>query len=154
MSFLKAQNTISGTQGKLIATINGSVYQIGEVKSFEATVDKNKSEMKVVGKTGTQHKGSGWNGSGSMTLYYGSPIFRRMMIEYMKTGKDTYFDVTCVNEDPGSGRGKQTATIRNVNIDSMTIAILDAESDMLEEDLDFTYDDVDILDEFGNVVYG
>ena len=71
---------------------------------------------------------------------------------YAKNGKDTYFDLTIVNEDPTSSIGKQTVTLYNCNIDSVILAKLDTDSDSLEEDLDFTFDDFDILDSFGNPI--
>jgi hypothetical protein len=32
-------------------------------------------------------------------------LFRKMAIQYAKTGKDTYFTITVVNDDPGSTVG-------------------------------------------------
>ena len=40
---------------------------------------KNKSEIKAIGKRMTGHKTTGANGSGTMTLYYMTPIFRAML---------------------------------------------------------------------------
>ena len=75
-----------------------------------------------------------------------------MALKYAKTGEDTYFTVTVVNDDKGSTVGKQTIVLYNCNIDSVMLAKLDTESDALEEDIDFTFDDFDILDSFGNPV--
>ena len=58
--------------------------------------------------------------------------------------------MTVVNEEPASSIGKQTVVLYNCNIDSVILAKLDTDSDSLEEDLDFTFDDFDILDSFGN----
>ena len=41
-----------------------------------------------------------------------------MMLEYIKTGRDTYFDIQVINEDPTSSVGKQTVVLKKVNIDS------------------------------------
>ncbi len=75
-----------------------------------------------------------------------------MALKYAKTGKDTYFNITIVNDDPTSTIGKQTIVLYNCNIDSTILAKLDTEADALEEDIDFTFDDFDILDSFGNPV--
>ena len=87
-----------------------------------------------------------------MTIYYVTSIFRKMALKYAKTGKDTYFNITIVNEDPTSTIGKQTIVLYNCNIDSVILAKLDTESDVLDEDIDFTFDDFDVLDSFGNPV--
>ncbi|AJS59852.1 phage tail tube protein [Paenibacillus sp. IHBB 10380] len=148
MSFLKAGDTISGQEGRAYATINGQVEEMFYVKTLEATVEKNKTDAKMLGKRGTQHKANGWTGTGSMTIYYVTSRFRQMMLDYIKTGKDTYFDITVVNEDGGSSIGKQTVVLRSVNLDSVIMTKVDTESEILEEDADFTFDDVDVLDQF------
>lgn len=148
MSFLRAGDTISGQEGRAYATINGQVEEMFYVKTLEATVEKNKSDVKTLGKRGTQHKANGWTGTGSMTIYYVTSRFRQLMLDYIKTGKDTYFDITIVNEDEGSSIGKQTVVLRDVNLDSVIMAKVDTESEVLEEDTDFTFEDVDMLDQF------
>lgn len=154
MTFLRAGDAISGQEGRAYATINGNIEEMFYAKNIEGTAEKTKSAIKVLGKRGEQNKAVGWAGSGSMTLYYTTSLFRKMMLEYIKTGKDTYFDLTVINDDPQSTIGKQTTVLRNVNLDSVVMAKLDVDSDHLEEDVDFTFDDVDILDEFGQPILG
>ena len=150
--FMRAGDTISGQEGRATAIINGSVYDMFFVKTLEASFEKTKAEVKTLGHRGVQHKGTGWSGSGSMTLYYVTTLFRIRALQYAKTGKDTFFNITCVNDDPTSTIGKQTMVLYNCNINSNVLAKLDTESDVLEEDVEFTFDDFDILDEFGNPV--
>ena len=144
MSFLKASDTINGQEGRAYATIDGQVEEMFYVKTLEATVEKEKADVKTLGRRGTQHKTTGWNGTGSMTIYYMTSRFRQLMIDYIKTGKDTNFDITITNEDPNSTVGPQTITLLGVNLDSVVMASLDTESDALEEDIDFTFEDVDM----------
>jgi hypothetical protein len=150
--FLRAGDTISGQEGKATSVIDGNVQDMFYIKTLEATFDKSKAEVKTLGKRGIQYKGTGWSGSGSMTIYYVTSIFREMALKYAKTGKDTYFNITIVNDDPTSTIGKQTVVLYNCNIDSVILAKLDTDSDTLDEDIDFTFDDFDILDSFGNPV--
>ena len=89
MAYLRAGDTISGQEGKATAVIDGNVQDLFFVKTVEATFEKNKSEVKTLGHRGVQHKGTGWSGSGSMTLYYVTSLFRKMALEYAKNGKDT-----------------------------------------------------------------
>jgi len=154
MSFLRASDTISGQEGRAYATINGQVEEMFYIKKLEGKVEKEKSEVKTLGRRGTQHKAKGWKGSGSMTIYYITSVFREMMLDYIKQGKDTYFDVQVINEDPSSTVGKQTVVLKGVNLDSVIMALLDTGSDALEEEVSFTFDDVDILDQFGKPVLG
>lgn len=148
MAFLRARDAISGQEGRAYATINGNVEEMFYVKTLEATVEKQKSEMKALGRRGTQHKATGWNGTGSMTIYYVTTRFRQLMLDYIKTGKDVYFDIQIVNEDPTSSIGRQTVVLKNVNLDNVIMAKVDTESEFLEEETNFTFDDVDILESF------
>jgi hypothetical protein len=148
---MRAEDVISGKMGKCYATINGNVEEMLYVKNIEASVEKNKGEVPVLGRTGMQHKAGGWNGTGSMTIYYTTSIFRKMMIEYVKTGKDTYFDLIIENEDPTSSIGKQIIVLKGVNLDSVIVSKLDVESEQLDEEISFTFQDVDMDEEFKRI---
>lgn len=150
--YLRAGDTISGQEGKATSIIDGNVEDMFYLKSLEATLDKNKVEVKTVGKRGTQHKTAGWSGTGSLAIFYVTSKFREMALKYARTGEDTYFDITVVNEDKTSTIGKQTVVLYNCNIDSTSIAKLDVDADVLDEDMDFTFDDFDVLDSFGKPI--
>ncbi|WP_339189242.1 phage tail tube protein [Paenibacillus sp. FSL R5-0490] len=144
MAFLKASDTISGQEGRAYATINGQTEEMYYVKTLEATVEKQKAEVKTLGRRGVQHKATGWSGSGSMTIFYTTSRFRELMLQYMQNGVDTYFDIEVTNEDPSSTIGKQTVTLKGVNLDSVIMASLDTEAEALEEEVSFTFEDVDM----------
>lgn len=149
---LAVESIVDGAMGTCVATIDGNIEELFYVKNIKIDVEKKKTEFKVLGRTGAKHKANGWSGSGSMNMYYCTSIFRKMMLKYMKEGIDTYFDLIIENEDPSTKIGKQTAVIKGVNLDSIVMAKLDIESTALDEDIDFTFNDVDLLNEFGEVV--
>ncbi|MDT0121335.1 phage tail tube protein [Paenibacillus sp. RRE4] len=148
MAFLKASDTISGQEGRAYATINGQTEEMFYVKTLEATVEKQKAEVKTLGRRGVQHKATGWSGSGSMTIFYTTSRFRALMLQYMQNGVDTYFDIQVTNEDPSSTIGKQTVTLKGVNLDSVIMASLDTEAEALEEEVSFTFEDVEMSASF------
>ena len=154
MGYLKAKDTISGQEGTAYATINGNIHEMFYVKNIEAKVKKNKTEVRTLGKRGIQHKAAGWSGTGSMTIYYVTTTFRRLMYDYMKSGLDTYFDIQIINDDPTSGVGKQTITIKDVNLDSVVMAKLNTKEDTLDENIDFTFEDVQIVSSFSSPSLG
>ncbi len=145
---LHARDTISGQEGRAYATINGNAEEMFYVKKLEAKVEKEKAEIKALGRRGTQSKAKGWKGTGSMTIYYMTTLFRDLMKDYMVSGRDTYFDITVKNDDPSSSVGMQTVVIKNVNLDSVIMASLDTGSDTLEEEISFTFDGIEIIDRF------
>lgn len=149
MSYLNVQDTISGKQAKAFATINGRVEELFYARSLEATIEKNKTDIPVLGRTGVGKKAAGWNGTGTLNIYYMTSLFRELTLDYVKNGRDFYFDLQVVNEDPASSVGKQTVVLKNCNLDGVIAAKFDITSDdMLEEEVAFTFDDYDILDRF------
>ena len=149
---LNSGDTISGREGRAYAKINGLNEELFFAKNIEATVEKAKAEIKALGRRMTGHKTTGMNGTGSMTLYYMSPLFRSLLKQYKDTGVDLYFDLVVENEDPSSAAGKQTTLLLDCNLDSTIITKLDADSDdPLEEDCDFTFEDFDILTPFNKI---
>lgn len=154
MSYLKARDTISGQEGRAFATVNGEVHEMFYISALTATVEKTKAELKTLGRRGVQHKATGWTGTGSMTVYYVTSRFRALMAEYIQNGVDTYFDIDIVNDDPTSSIGEQRVTLRDVNLDSVVMAMLDVNADNMTEDISFTFDGVDLTQEFGAPVLG
>ena len=149
MRTLNAPDTISGKEGRAYAKINGNNEDLFMAKNIESTVEKAKSEIKAIGKRMTGHKTTGGNGTGSMTLYYLTPLFRDMIKQWKETGVDVYFDMVVENDDPESSAGKQSILLIGCNLDSTILAKLDGDSDdPLDEDIDFTFEDFDILTPF------
>lgn len=151
-TYLKAGDAISGKEGELYATIDGEVTQVAECRNITATITKNKVDFKSLGHRGTQHKATGWDGSGSMTVYYVSSKWAKMLIDYAKDGTDVYFKLTIKNSDPTSSIGTQNVTLMDVNINGMDIAKLDTDADFLDASIDFTFSDVEMLSSFDDSV--
>ena len=152
MAKLKSFDPISGKEGVAYAKINGNNEELFFAKTIEASVEKAKSEIKAIGRRMTGHKTTGMSGSGKMTLYYLTPLFRQMLKQYKDTGVDIYFDLVVENNDPSSSAGKQTTLLMDCNLDSVVLTKLDGDSDdPLEEDADFTFEDYDIRQEFTKI---
>ncbi|SBV94374.1 Phage-like element PBSX protein XkdM [uncultured Eubacteriales bacterium] len=149
MKTLSGNDTLSGKEGRAYAKIGGNNEEMFMAKSIEASVEKSKGTVKSIGRRMTGHKTTGGEGTGSMTLYYGTPLFRAQLKEWKETGVDPYFDMVIENDDQESAAGKQTVLLMGVNLDSTMLTKLDGDSDdPLEEDVDFTFEDFDILTPF------
>ena len=121
MAKLKSFDPISGKEGVAYAKINGNNEELFFAKTIEASVEKAKSEIKAIGRRMTGHKTTGMSGSGKMTLYYLTPLFRQMLKQYKDTGVDIYFDLVVENNDPSSSAGKQTTLLMDCNLDSVVL---------------------------------
>jgi ligand-binding sensor domain-containing protein len=148
MTYLLATDSISGKEGMVLGTISGKVRELAEIKSLSAKIDKTKKEFKALNYRGTQHKATGWTGTGAVTFYYVTSEWVKMVVDYTKTGKDLYFDMIVVNEDPGSNIGAQRVKLGQCNLDGADIAKVDTEADWLDATFNFTFSEVEILEEF------
>ncbi len=148
MAYLQAQNLISGQEGRAYCQLDGRNEELLYLKDIVATVKKKKTAVRTLGKRGEQYRAAGFSGEGKMTVYYVSGYFRKMMLDYMKTGQDLYFDIVVINDDPLSSFGAQTVILKNCNLDSVVLAKLDVKSEALEEELSFTFEDAEITESF------
>lgn len=153
MKTLKASDIPAGSEATAYIEIDGKIEEFFYAKSIEATAEINKADVKVMGKRGTQKKATGWDGSGSMTIYYITTLFRQMALKYAKEGVLPSFKLVITNEDKATSIGKQTVVLYDCTVDSVPLSKFDVEADALDEDIDFTFSDFDILDSFGNPIY-
>lgn len=151
MTILQAEDTVNGREGMATAEIDGKIIELMELSNININIEKTKTEFKALGTRNTQNKTTGWKGTGSMTVRYVSTRWAEMIAKYIKTGVDTYFTIVVTNEDPGSKTGKQVIQILGCNMDSMDIAKLDIDSDVLDHDFDFTFNDMNILNSFNEL---
>lgn len=101
-NIMNAKDAVSASLAECYVTIEGNRYNLMQAIKLEAKVEKTKSEVPILGKTGKGNKATGWKGTGSATFHYNMPIFRRLLKRYKDTGEDIYFDIQCTNEDPTS----------------------------------------------------
>lgn len=148
MAYMSSQDAISGSLAECAVKIGDSTYNFAQAINLEASVEKNKTEIPILGRTGKANKATGWTGSGKATFHYNTSVFRKMLADYKNTGKDVYFDIIVKNEDPTSNVGYQKVTLKNCNIDGGILTKFDADAEYLDEELDFTFDDFEINDSF------
>ena len=150
MGFWQESDAISGKEGRAYIIIDGRREEMFYAKNVEAVADKKKKEYEVIGKRATQHKAAGWSGSGTLTIYYVTSLFRQLMLNYIKGGRDVYFELMVVNDDNNSRAGSQTVILKQCNINKTILAKMDAEVEALEEPIEFTFSDVDMPKRFNN----
>ncbi len=148
---MTAKDTLSAALAECFVTIGKRRYNFMQAINVEAKFEKTKTEVPILGKTGKGNKATGWKGTGSCTAHYNTSIFRQMMLDYKKKGKDTYFEMQITNEDPTSGAGRQTIVLLDCNIDGGILAKFDADADYLDEDMDFTFEDFSMPESFKNL---
>ncbi len=144
-----AKDTIAGNRGECYVIIDGRRINFMSAIKVEATVEKTKVEVPILGQKMKGNKTINLKGTGSATFHYNTSVFRKAMKHFKDTGEDLYFDMIIINEDPGSAAGRQTTTLKGCNLNKVIVAKVDANDDKyLDEDIDFTFENWDLVEEF------
>lgn len=145
---MRAGDAISGSLGQCFVTIGTKRYNFMSLVNIEAKIDLTKSEVSILGRTGKGNKVTGWKGTGSGTIHYNTSIFREMLKAFKDTAVLPYFDIQITNEDEGSTIGRQTTILKQCMLDGGVIAKLAADSETLDESIDFTFEDYEMPETF------
>ena len=146
---MMAQQSISSKLAECYVTYNGKRYNMMNAINLEAKAEIKKGDVPILGKTAVGKKANGWEGTGSATFHFNDSFFRYLMNDYKKAGKAIVFDIQVVNDDPSAGVGSQIVKLKNCTFDSVILTKFDASSDEpLQEDLDFTFDDFELVQPF------
>jgi len=145
---MQGRDAVSGSLGECFVTIEGNRYNFMQAINIEATMEKQKAQVPILGRPGKGNKATGWTGTGSATFHYNTGIFREIMRRFKDTGEDLYFDLQVTNEDPTSIVGRQTVILKGCNLDGVTLAKIDANAEFLEDEINFTFEDFEIPERF------
>lgn len=143
-----SRDAVSARMAECFITIEGRRYEFFNIKEFEAKIDKTKARVERLGSVMAGHKTVGMTGTFSGTAHYNQSILRKLMADYKKTGKETYFEIQVSNDDPDSSAGRQTVIFYNCTTDGGVLAKFDAAGEILEEPIAGTFEDFKMPDEF------
>lgn len=148
-NYTRLADTISSKEGKAYITINGENRELFEISKLTAQLELNIQSRNMLGHRMTQHKVTGAEGTGSMTMYFMNSDMLRLAIQYIKEGKYGGLKLQVRNEDEQSTIGAQEVVLLNVLLKTVPITTLDDQSDdPITIDTDFTFDDIEGLSYF------
>lgn len=148
-NYVRLSDTISSKEGKAYITIAGSNRELFEISSLKAQLDLNVQSRNMLGHRMTQHKVTGAEGTGSMTMYFMNSDMLKLAISYIKSGSYGGLKLQVKNVDSQSTIGAQEVVLLNVLLKTIPVATLDDQSDdPITIDTDFTFDDIEGLSYF------
>ena len=148
-SIMNALDAVAGSQASAYITLaDGNRYCFMQLYSFESNMEINVAEVPILGKSGKGNKPTGWSVTWSGTAHYNQSIIRKMLLEYKKIGFMQTFDIQVSNEDPTASVGRQTIILKNCLTKGGILAKFDADSEMLDEELEGTFDDWEMPESF------
>ena len=145
---MRGRDAIFAGLADCFVTIDSRRYNFMQLIDFEAEVKKNKVKVPILGQTGKGNKAAGWEGTFKGTAHYNQSIFRKLLLQYKKTGEDIYFEIQVDNEDPTSAAGRQSIILTGCNLDGGILAKFDADGEYLDEDIEGTFEDWSMPEEF------
>ena len=147
-----AKDSIAGNRGECFVIIDGRRINFMSAISIEATVEKTKVEVPILGRKTKGWKAVGAKCTGTATFHMNTSLFRETMKHFTETGEDLYFDMIITNEDPGSAAGRQTTVLKGCNLNKIIVAKVDAnEEKFLDETIDFTFEDWNLPETFNEL---
>lgn len=148
-NYTRLADTISSKEGKAFIKINGSNRELFEISSLQAQLDLTVQSRNMLGHRMTQHKVTGAEGTGSMTMYFMNSDMLKLAIDYIKNGAYGGLTLQVKNEDSQSTIGAQEVVLLNVLLKTIPVVALDDQSDdPITIDTDFTFDDLNALSYF------
>lgn len=148
-SIMNAMDAVAGSLASAFITMaDGNRYCFMQLYKFESKVNVSTKEVARIGTTGKGNKPTGWTGSWNGTAHYNQSIFRKMLLEYKKTGIIPTFDIQVSNEDPTASVGRQTIILKGCLFKGGTLAKFDADAETLDEEIEGTFDDWDMPEQF------
>lgn len=148
-NYTRLADTISAKEGKAYITIDGVNRELFEISSLSAQLELNIQARRMLGHRMTQHKVTGAEGTGSMTMYFMNSSMLRQALDYIKKGSYGGIKIQVKNEDEQSTVGAQEVVLLNVLFGTIPVATIDDQSDdPVTVDTDFTFDDMEVLSYF------
>lgn len=148
MGNIESKDTISAREATLFLEINGQNIPALFAKSFDAKVEKEKAQVKLLGKRMTGHKTIGGEGTGTLKIYDVFDEFTKLGKAYFNGGEDLYFNAKITNEDPQSSFGRRTILVKGINLNDVNLAQFDVDGEVLEREIDFTFEDWELISAF------
>lgn len=146
-----AKDVISSKLATAYITVDGQRFLLFQAKKLEATLEKEKKEVSILGRTQKGNKGYSAKGSGTLEIYKNTNIFDEMIEKFVNDGTDTYFDMQVINEDPTSDAGRRSIILQDCNIDAATIANFDVDGDWLSDSIKFTFEGFRIAEKYNEL---
>lgn len=145
---MRVQDAINGASAECFLTIRERRYNFAQALNIQADMEKQKSEVPILGRISRGNKANGVTYTASATFHFNTSIFREILYHYKETGEDIYFEMQCTNEDKTSSVGRQTVILKDCNLDGGIIALIDVEAEYLEDEISFTFEDWEMPEQF------
>ncbi len=145
---MNQNDTISSKEGTVYASVDGKNIPFAEIIEMEAKIELKTVDITPIGQRMKSKKVVGAEGTGSIKYYFQNPAIRNIIVNYVKEGKISEISIKYANEDPTSKAGRNSGVLKNVIFEKALLFKTSGEDNVLEEETDFSFNDIEILDTF------
>ena len=145
---MRGRDVFNSNLGAMYVRIDGKMRRVFELKEISAELENVKEEIMLINDVMTKHKVVACKGTGSFTIYTGVPEYAQILRKFIDQHINTYFEVTFQMLDPESSHGPRIVTLRDVCVDKTVLGHLNVENGILDEQMDITFDDYYISEDF------
>lgn len=145
---LLSQDIFNSNLGVLwLITPDGQQRKMADCRNITARIDVAVEEFRCIGEMMHRHKGVGMRGSGSMTIYTGTPEFLTFLQQFKSKKINYRFQIYCEVSDPeaADNRGSRAIQITDVLLHGTQLFKQDTEDGILDEDVEFDFDNFKIV---------
>ena len=148
---MNSKDAISGSLAECYITIDGNRYNFMQLYEFSASYEANIVDVPILGQISKGHKAAGGSGTWSGTAHFNQSILRQLLYRFKTSGEMVYFDIQVTNSDPTSSVGRQTIILKNCLMEGGVLTKLNADEEILKEDISGTFDDWEMPETFSNL---
>lgn len=153
-NILRPCEVISGKEGDVYVKIGDSRYHYMHITEIEATIEYEKGEVPMLGRKMTGHKINGMSGEYKGKGYYRFTEERKLAETYKNGSGAPIFEIEITNVDESTTAGVQRVVLKDCMPDSLVLAKANAGEEFLEEDIEGTFDDFEIVESFSSSMDG
>lgn len=141
--FLERGDLINGRFGEAVVIIDGNRESMFYLKNITAKIDIDRESIPRLGTSVDLSVGGSAKGTFTATMYSHSKAFRKILTKYMKTRKETSFDIVLVQNDPNFDGGEDTVILKRCYLNGGEIFKIDIENPNLDQEITGTFEDIE-----------
>lgn len=145
--------TVLGSGGLIQGEINGNLEELASILSFSIKAELNNIEIPTMGTRKMQHRPGGVKYSGSLEMYATKSPLVEEFFNSIKEGRDFDWNAYVDQVDDGNTLGIQSFLVTGILPTSLDIVKIDRAEDVQKLSMDFTADDVQLVNAFSGEYY-
>jgi len=148
------ENVLSSKEGNIFVVRNRQNIVLTRAISIEASLAFNKTEIRMLGRRMVGHKITSASGAGTMGIYQSTSELKSWALEYVHNGVMPYFNIQTSVNDPSTPFGTESIVYTGCLFDDITMAAINSADGLMEDEISFTFEDIELLEKFINRTQG